>query len=80
MPFYSDIKNQNVTTNVTIKKVATEDSVYQLLKENPTQTREELAKRLNKTVRTIQRALDKLSEAGKISRIGSNKTGYWEVF
>lgn len=78
--FYRDIKNQNVTTNVTIKKVATEDSVYQLLKENPTQTREELAKHLNKTVRTIQRALDKLSEAGKINRIGSNKTGYWEVF
>ncbi len=78
--FYRDIKNQNVTTNVTIKKVATEDFVYQLLKENPTQTREELAIHLDKTVRTIQRALDKLSNDGKINRIGSNKTGYWEVF
>lgn len=74
--FYSDIKNQNVT----IKKVATEDSMYQLLKENSTQAREEIAKGLNKTVRTIQHALDKLNNDGKIKRIGSNKTGYWEVF
>ena len=51
-----------------------------LLKEDPTQKREDLAEKTGKTTRTIQRALDKLSNEGKIKRIGSNKTGYWEVF
>ena len=51
-----------------------------MLKEDPTQTREKLAEKTGRTVRTIQRALDKLSGEGKIKRIGSNKTGYWKVF
>ena len=51
-----------------------------LLKEDPTQTREELAKKTGKTIRTIQRALEKLSSEGKIKRLGSNRTGYWEVY
>lgn len=42
-------------------------------------TRKQLAKETGKTVRTVQRALDKLSMNGKIKRIGSNKTGYWEI-
>jgi predicted HTH transcriptional regulator len=38
-----------------------------------------LAMKVGKTIRTIQRALDKLSEEERIKRIGSSKTGYWEV-
>ena len=38
-----------------------------------------MATKVGKTVRTIQRSLDKLTRAGKIIRIGSDKTGYWEV-
>ena len=86
--FYRDMNQrhtiQNVTINVTgsdrVAKIPTETKVYMLLKEDPTQTREFLAQKTGKTVRTIQRALDKLSIDGKIKRIGSNKTGYWEVF
>ena len=77
--FYRD-RNENVTTNVPEKRIPTDSSVYMLLKENPAQTRDELARQLGKTVRTIQRALDKLTAEGKIRRIGSNKKGYWEVF
>ncbi|MBQ7265959.1 MAG: winged helix-turn-helix transcriptional regulator [Firmicutes bacterium] len=54
--------------------------IYMLLKEDPTQTRDDLAKKIGKTQRTVQRALDKLSAEGKIQRIGSAKKGYWEVF
>ena len=86
--FYRDNKSNsvtgNVTTNVTNKtvvaKLSTEMKVYTFLKEDPTQTREMLANKTGRTVRTIQRALDKLSEEGKIKRIGSSKAGYWEVF
>ena len=44
------------------------------IKDDSTQIREKLATKLNRTVRTIQRALDKLSGEERIRRIGSNKT------
>ena len=59
--------------------VPTDMMVYMYLKEDPTLTRDVMATRLGKSVRTVQRALDKLSAEGKIKRKGSNKTGYWEV-
>ncbi len=81
--FYRDNAENDVPTNVTInteRRKPTDIAVYELLKDDPTQTREVLASKLDRTVRTIQRALDKLSAEGRIKRIGSNKTGYWEVF
>ena len=90
--FYRDILQGHDTENVTINdtenvsdrtaetKISTEMKVYVLLKEDPTQTREKLAEKTGRTVRTIQRALDKLSGDGRIRRIGSSKAGYWEVF
>lgn len=56
---------------MTTIKVATDEQVYQLLKKDATMTREQLAKETGKTIRTVQRALDKLSVNGKIRRIGS---------
>ena len=81
--FYRDTFGKNVTLNVALnksKRIPTDHAVYELLKDDPTQTREMLATKLNRTVRTIQRALDKLTGEKRIRRIGSNKTGYWEVF
>lgn len=86
--FYRDAQQSNVTDNGTVNvtessadsNVPTEMKVYMLLKEDPTQTRDVLARKTGRTVRTIQRALNKLSSDGKIKRIGSTKTGYWEVF
>jgi ATP-dependent DNA helicase RecG len=86
--FYRDTHQRHVTQNVTISvtdqdkdaKLPTDARVYMLLKEDPAQTRESLAQKTGRTVRTIQRALDKLSREGRIQRIGSNKTGYWEIF
>ncbi|MBQ9528452.1 MAG: putative DNA binding domain-containing protein [Fretibacterium sp.] len=70
----------NVTDQNTVSRAPTETKVYMLLKEDPTQTRDALAKKTGRTVRTIQRALNKLSNEGKVKRIGSTKSGYWEVF
>ena len=88
--FYRDTYSDNDTKNDTIKafehnngtnnSIPTDARVYMLLKEDPTQTRETLANKTGRTVRTIQRVLDKLTANGKIKRIGSKKTGYWEVF
>ena len=39
----------------------------------------EMAEELSKTEMTIYRAIKKLLELDLIRRVGSNKTGYWEV-
>ena len=53
--------------------------VLEALKEAPTSTREELATVIGINKRTVQRSLDKLVEAKKIIRVGSKKSGYWEI-
>jgi ATP-dependent DNA helicase RecG len=50
-----------------------------LLKENPVVNSSTLALELNRTRKTVTRALKELKDAGFIKRIGSDKTGYWEV-
>ncbi|WP_223213810.1 winged helix-turn-helix transcriptional regulator [Mycoplasmopsis arginini] len=56
-----------------------DSEVILLLKENPVYTREEIAQKVGKTARTVQRSLDRLKEAKKIVRIGNKVSGYWEV-
>ena len=67
----------NVFQNVTVNK--TEQAVYALLKDHPEYTRDQLAERTAKTVRTVQRTLDSLREKGLIDRIGSDKAGKWII-
>lgn len=56
-----------------------EKIVYDLLRADPSLTREELALEVSKTPKTVQRALDGLRKKGLIERIGTNRKGYWEV-
>lgn len=67
----------NVSVNVPVN--STEETVLALLKHNPEMTREELAEKAAKTVRTIQRALTALKTKGMIEREGSDKTGHWII-
>ena len=53
--------------------------VFDLLMINPSQTKEEIAVAAGISRATVTRALQKLVEQGKIRRIGSNKTGWWEI-
>ncbi|WP_239649895.1 winged helix-turn-helix transcriptional regulator [Methylocucumis oryzae] len=50
-----------------------------LLQDNPQLTRRQLANTLGKDLRTISRAITKLQHARKLKRVGSDKTGHWEV-
>ncbi|MBQ9061468.1 MAG: winged helix-turn-helix transcriptional regulator [Eubacterium sp.] len=52
---------------------------YCFLKQKPDASREEIANRISKTVRTVQRALNSLGEKGYIVRIGSKQTPTWRV-
>lgn len=76
----------NATTNVPkddkdvpIVLSKTEKAVYELLKVQPNLTREELSIEISKTVKTVQRALDGLKAKGLISRVGTNRSGYWKI-
>lgn len=70
---------KDIPTYIPIKLSNNETKVLIALKDNPTLTRNELALIVGVDVRTIQRCLDKLVQNNKIIRIGSRKTGYWEV-
>lgn len=74
-------QDRNVTEIVPldVTLTMTEQAILVLLRENPELTREELAERTSKTVRTVQRALNTLREKGYLRRIGSKRTGRWQV-
>lgn len=71
--------NAPVNWQVDVSGLKTPDAIVALLTENPELTRQQLADAIGKDLRTIARALAKLQQAGKITRIGSDKTGHWEV-
>ena len=50
-----------------------------LMRDNPEISAKELAYTVNRSSRTIERAITKFKEEGRIKRIGPDKGGYWEV-
>ena len=73
----ADIKNVGVNSkNVGVKP---EEKVLSLVKDNNKITIKEMATKLNKTTRSIERSLKKLKQDNRIKRIGSDKTGTWEI-
>ena len=73
----ADIKNVGVNSkNVGVKP---EEKVLSLVKDNNKITIKEMATKLNKTIRSIERSLKKLKQDNRIKRIGSDKTGTWEI-
>lgn len=57
----------------------TEMAVLAILKQKPDSSRVEIADKISKTVRTVQRALDSLRVKGYIRRVGSKQNSIWEV-
>lgn len=77
--FHRHNDTNHVTFDVTIKLSKTDIAVFEELRKNPKQTREEISLKINKTVRTVQRSIDRLKQNGKIKRIGNKNYGYWEI-
>lgn len=63
----------NGTVNDTVK------TILALIEQNPSLTYEEMTEKTGKTRRTISRLITELKEKNIISRVGSDKTGYWEI-
>ena len=56
-----------------------EKLILDIIKNNPTTTISKIADASGKSTKTIQSKLNNLKEQGKITRVGSNKNGYWQV-
>lgn len=56
-----------------------EEQILLLLKNNPELSTEKLSNQLNIPFRSVQRYISNLKAKGIVKRIGSKKTGYWEI-
>lgn len=66
-----------VTLDVTLN--GTEMAVLAILKQKPDSSRDEIADKISKTIRTVQRALDSLRDKGYIRRVGAKQKPIWEI-
>jgi fido (protein-threonine AMPylation protein) len=55
------------------------DTVFYLIRENNKITSSEISKRLKISLSTAKRKIKELKESGRIERIGSDKTGHWNI-
>lgn len=72
VPFYRPKEERNEQTDNRFK-------ILMLIKNNPSITRNELAKRRNVSSSTIYREISTLVREKKLIRQGSNKKGYWII-
>jgi len=71
--------NASQNAPVNIEGLKTPDAIVALIQANPSITRGQMAEQIGKDIRTIGRAIKKLQDEGKLRRVGSDKTGHWEV-
>jgi len=76
VPVNVPVKAENVPVNVPVKR---KDKIIDMLCGNPNLTAEELASAFSVAAKTIKRDLAALKSEGRIKRVGSDKTGHWEV-
>lgn len=62
-----------------IKLEGREKQILDILYENPSITRFEMAKRIGCSESTVKRTLQKLMDKDAIKRIGANKKGEWII-
>ena len=53
--------------------------VLAVIADNPNLSKEKIAEKIGMSRATVTRALAKLVEIGAIQRVGSDKSGHWEI-
>lgn len=76
---YGGTEEKKAAPPVPDNLTAGEAKVYDMLKEQPNLTREEIAVQMDRSVKTVQRILNSLKEKELIVRVGTNIKGYWDV-
>ena len=69
----------NAPINAPINPQKTPDAILMLIKNNPKITYQQIADILQKNLRTIGRSIALLQKNQKLTRVGSNKSGYWQI-
>lgn len=69
----------NATINATIKLTDSQKKILEKILNNPIITQIEIAEQLNLHRVSVTRSITKLQKLGVLKRVGSNKTGYWEI-
>jgi len=69
----------NVTDNVIDVNNNVMEKILTFIKKDRQITINEISKKLNVTKRTIFRDIEKLKQNNKLQRIGTEKSGHWEV-
>ena len=67
----------NTVQNETLKP--SEEKVLKAILSNPDDTALRIAEKIGLSQRTVERALTRLQQAGKIERIGNKREGRWIV-
>lgn len=74
-----DTGNDRVNGNTLVGLTKSERKVLELLQSRSAGTAPEVAELLGLSERTVRRAFSSLKSKGLLRRVGSDKTGYWEV-
>ena len=79
--FFFEFIRTNVHINVHIKESLTESeqTIFNLIQNSTNITKSEMATRIGKSEKTVQRIISSLMKKGVIVREGSNRTGHWKV-
>lgn len=73
------LKNDPLNVVINVSLNANEKAILKILKLKPNITQEAIAKKLNVSLKTINRNIKSLSQKGYIERIGAKKDGYYKI-
>lgn len=73
------LQNDKMNDKKNDKIESLDNEIVRILRENPHMTIPLLAEKVQRSVTTVHRHLDSLSDTGDIERVGSRKSGYWKV-
>ena len=76
---YLDLSRKRVVVKGKIETGDVAVQVLENMRADPFVSTRELSELLGVTARTVQRILAKLRQEGRITRVGSDKTGHWVV-
>ena len=72
--YIDTVNTVNDTVNDTIN-----EAIFSLMKENNKISASQISAQLNISLSTVRRKIKELKDSGKITRLGSNKTGEWKI-
>ncbi|GHV00146.1 ATP-dependent DNA helicase [Clostridia bacterium] len=73
----TSLQGQNGPVNEPLNK--TENTIIQLIRQDKGLSKADMADRIGVSLATVKRAVKTLCEKGVIQRVGSDKSGYWEI-